>query len=227
MGKKAHTSFATTGVSGRKLAQDLRKNSSLDIILNRLDMLSEALDDEETGEDVAVTFLDAGGLPTLIQFLKGPTSLTPTTAAVITPSDIALAAATALTALLRTDSTDIMKMLEVTTIDILPLIDALRDAPLPIRYAASKSLQVLGMAQWPLGKVMKKAGVMELVLDFCFDAGGLPNARELTWPASGVALFLAESVPLAARQYRQIIRGPQTNRTYTALVHLQVHLSSL
>jgi hypothetical protein len=71
MAEGAPASPASTEAAVLKLADSLRTETLPDIILEQLTTLDTFLEDDVMGPKLALVFLHAGGLPTLIQHLQG------------------------------------------------------------------------------------------------------------------------------------------------------------
>jgi hypothetical protein len=207
----------------QKLADDLRAETLPDTILKHLKTLGLHLEDEVMGPKLALVFLHAGGLPTLIQHLEG--SLTPagTTDADATASAIHDAAVFPLCRVLQQDNATVSAELQSVPGVITTLTAVFCDASLKARYIAAAALAILAVSQPTECECMVKGGVVELVLKFYFDVAAWP---ELMGNAVDLAWVLLRTVPVAARHFEQAICAPEPVQAFAALVLVQVCPSS-
>ncbi len=208
----------------KRLAKDLRTKTSARAILKRLEALTKALEDQQMADKVALAFMRAGGLPTLIRHLKGSAPSAPTSdprLALLRPSEAGLT----LLALLRCQNAMMAELQAVTGV-ITPLIEVLSDRVSLNRCVALSTLLVLAMAQPGHLKAMAEEGLMRLLLEFYIELGDLPpTLKEIMQSivlTAKLAQRLLESGPVAARELEQTIRSAQTVQTFGALVLLQV-----
>jgi hypothetical protein len=244
--KRGHTktSSACDEATVHKLADDLRTDSSAKTILERLKVLSVAVEDPRRAAELALVFLRAGGLPTLIHLLDPPATSPLTSDADVTPSalpdgtpsaipdctpcatpDVGPSAipdeaARALNALL--DSDDIKAQLRLATGVVAPLAAAFRNASLLTRYTAVRALKFLAEAQPAQCKPMLEAGMMGLLLAFYIDVGNSLEHTDLLLPVVDLTILLVNSDSEAARQLKRAILGEHLALTFAALVLLQV-----
>jgi hypothetical protein len=223
MGAGTPTNSAYVEASVQKLADDLQTETSPEIILEHLEALSTALEDQAMGAKLALVFLRAGGLPTVIHHLDPPAMSALISEEEVTPSSIRVAASKALRGLLRTDTVnDIRQKLHVAEGLLPPLGAAFRDASLPIRDTVVRTLALLAIAQPAQCKGMVDADVMGLFLAFYCDVGDSREPMEFTIPVAKLTIILVKSDLRAAHQLKQAILGPKIAQTFAALVLLQV-----
>jgi hypothetical protein len=217
MGKRAPTSL-TSAPAVQRLTEELQTQASPKIILQGLKALSKGLSDEQTGCNVALWFLRAGGLPTLIRHLRACPSPGTTTESGVTPSALSGAAASALVELLPARDA-LTAELEAATDVTMPLIDALRDAPtVQSRTLAFNVLVVVAMCQPGQCRAIGEAGVVGLLATLYLESGDLlSDSGEFATLASNMVHMLLESGVAAATDLRQAILAPETDRVFTAL----------
>jgi hypothetical protein len=219
----------------RTLAEDLRTEASPDTILEHLEVLITGLDDPLSGDDKVHTleeagkvaasrariFLKAGGLPAVIRHLRGATTSDAPSGA------ISSRAATALWELLKRNDA-VMAELHVAENVMLPLLDALRDAPAPVaRSVAAQALLDIAGVHPGQGKVMAEAGVIGMVVAYHILIGALPEQgsdlpEAASNPAAALACVLMGSSMVAVRDLRRAILGPEADQAFAALFVLQV-----
>jgi hypothetical protein len=219
MGKQGRTNSVSKEAAVQRLVEELRTQTSPKAILSCLDMLNNGLTDKRTGEKVFLTFMRAGGPPILIRHMGKPTT---STLADAMRARIPIEAARAFGALLLTSSNDLMAELQVATGVVTPLVDVLRDAPMPSRLAAASGLSAIAEVQPAHRKAMAEAGVLGLLLTLTIDVGYKQPAEDLALVLARLACMLIESGPVAARDIKGAIRAPDTVRCFAALVLLQV-----
>jgi hypothetical protein len=222
MGKKGSTSL-TSAAAVQKLAEELKTQTSPEIILQGLKLLARGLYDERTGYNIALWFLRAGGLPTLIRHLRASPMAAPTAGSDITPSALSKEAATALGELLRTERA-IMAEFKAATHVIMPLIDALRDAPLNhSRGMAFNLLGVLAIGKPGHRLAMGEAGVVGLLVTLYIESAELLEEMcSFASMAARMTHMLLEAGMAAALDLAQAILARETVRTFTAIVLLIV-----
>jgi hypothetical protein len=224
---RSRTGSGPEEATAQRLAEELQKESSPSSTLRSLEELFLGLAIEPTGKQMALTFLRAGGLSTLIHHLGGGAAAAPLADSNMMPSDISEEAAKALNELLHTYDTT-MAELRATTSFITPLVSALRAAPSMLaRCVAADALAQIAAAQPAQGKAMAETGVMGLVLALYAAIWELPDAPEMAKPAAALSCALLCSEKHAARELEQAIRSPDAVQAFTALILFQVWHSSL
>jgi hypothetical protein len=218
----AESSPTSPEAAVQKLADDLRTETLPDTILKHLKALGLHMEDEVMGPDLALVFLHAGGLPTLIQHLGGSLTPTGTTDADATASAIPIAAAVAFCRVSQQDYGTALAELQSIPGVITTLTALFRDATLEARYAAVAALQRLATASPTECEGMVEGGVVELVLKYSLDVGPMPDNTALLAPATQVACMLLREVSDAARRLEQAIRSPEPVQAFAALVLFQV-----
>jgi hypothetical protein len=202
-----------------KMVRDLQKQTSPMVICASLEMLTNSLNDKAMGEKVAIMFVRAGGLPSLIRHLGGaPTS----TRTVYMRTRTSNEATRAFGTLIGLCNDALLAEMQLATGVIMPLVDALRDAPLLSRTAAATGLMLIAHAQPTQRKAMAEAGVLGLLLTLSVDHGDDHLAENSASALSTFACMLLESGSFAAREVENALRGPETIRCFAALVLLHV-----
>jgi hypothetical protein len=221
MGTRAPETLAPDEEACQILAEDLRTGTSAKIILERLEALSKALNDEMTAAQTALAFLDPGGLSGVIRHLRGTPMSSATSDADSLPSAISGKAGEVLYLLLTRDAA--LTELTVATGVIPPLITALRDAPHRVaRTAAINMLLLLAHAQQAHCRGMADAGVVGIVLAYLVEVKDPAWAKAEKGPAWDLASLLMRSGTVAMRDIKQAMRGSHADQAFMALVVLQV-----
>jgi hypothetical protein len=206
------------------LAEELRTETSAEVILDRLKALSLALDDQAMADTGALVFVRAGGLPTIVRLLMGVATADGKLDAKLSTATISGYAGGLLERILNNTANNGERNFPR---ELVPhLINALRDAPdFVARVAAAQVLLVLAITQRAQRKAMVDAGVMGAMLAFF-------SVREYaTWsldkvsPARELACVLVCSETAAMRDLQRVICGPETNLAFTGLVLLHVRHS--
>jgi hypothetical protein len=212
------------------LAEGLRIETSPAKVLKNLHAVTAVLAEPQTGGDAARMFAQAGGLPPLIRHLAG-TATSPATSsatsspnsdAEITPFTISEAAREALEAIHLHPVAKTPGFISAVG-DFTPLLDALRDAPsVHARSTAAAVLFHLARTQPMRGKAMADAGVLRLALaayvEFC---RGSLGAEKPAAPVN-LARLLVWGESVAARELAGLIRAPQAEQAFHALVFFDV-----
>jgi hypothetical protein len=208
----------------QKLADDLRTETLPATILADLKALDSALNNEVVGDKLALVFLHACGLPTLIQHLGGSVTSAGTTDADAMASAIPGAAAVALSRIFNMVQDRGALLVELQSIPgvIATLTAVFRDARLPARFFALTTLSMLATAQPTECKGMVEGGVVELVLKYFFDVGAMPGDTLLPTAAVELACVLLTTLPAAAWHFAQAIRAPGPVQAFAAVVLVQV-----
>jgi hypothetical protein len=201
----------------KKLAETLGREKSPQNPRNLLGELSQAVDNPATRDDLAVVFLQAGGLPGVVRQLSGFAESSCTADPLVTMSDTV---ATALSAIFR--CTGAIEEAGILTGIVAPLIDAFHARPLSVRRAAAHALCVVAVVQPEQAKAMAEAGVLQLVLAYYSECVDVGYASKTLMPAVFLAQRLVQSQRDAARQLEEAIRAPQIDQAFAALVVLQV-----
>jgi hypothetical protein len=164
MGLKARATRVKEEAQVMRLAEHLRREASSETVLESLELLCSILNEPKKKDSLAVMFLRAGGLPTLIHHLGGTTPSTCNSS----PDSIQFAvtekASEAVTLLIRSGRDIVMPTMEVVTGIMAPLMDILRAGSLQNRCLAAEVLLLLAMGQVEEGSDMANAGVMGLLL---------------------------------------------------------------
>jgi hypothetical protein len=172
-------------------------------------------------------FLRAGGLTTLFRHVRASPMSDPTSQPPVKPLAIAKAATDAFLALPK-DA--ISAECQEATYAIAPLVDAARDAPLPLSRAAAFSV-LLELAGLPDGQPMHRLAMGEAglvgVLVTHYIEFGLDTSRDFAMLVAQLVHKLLESGVAAAQDLKREILAPEIVRTITALVFLLVRLSNL
>jgi hypothetical protein len=227
MAAKAPGSLSSGELGFQKLAEKLQWGPLPSGILQPLGAIYEGLSGPDMPDKRDLVFIQAGGLVPVVRSLMGtaPTHSAPDPD--ISPSVISEAAAAAVTALFRQQKV-VMPEIRVAKGILLPLIDAIRDAPHMMgRCAAQLALGLLAQAQPKKCKAMVKAGVFEHVFALCKDMGHEVWATNLGCQASVLACELLCSKHVAARQLEGVIRSPDTVQALSVMVISQVPTACL
>jgi hypothetical protein len=206
------------------LTKLVRTETSPEMIVDRLQILKRALQDEEVTDMCALIFVRNGGLPTLIRHLKGVATSDGASNADVTPAMISAYAGETLHMILNSNN---RKAELVSPPGIIPpLIDALRDAPHVLaRTAAAQALLLLVLTQPAGHRAMVDAGVMGAVAAYFIRGKNSPMAVDKAGPTWDLAQLLLCSQPAAVRDLRLLICGPDTEQAFTALLILHVRHS--
>jgi hypothetical protein len=220
MGKRGPASLSSAGI--QRLAEELQTEPSPKMILQGLKALKEGLADKWWGHDVALWFLRAGGLPTLIRHLRASPMSAPTSQPHVAPSAISEAAASAFIAL-RRHAAIAAECLGGTDV-VRTLVDAARDAPFRVsRAAAFHALLELAIDEPAHGSALGEAGLVVLLVTHYIEFGDLPSIpTDFPRLVAQVAHVLLESGVAAAHDLKREILAPDVARTITALVLLLV-----
>jgi hypothetical protein len=207
----------------QKLAEDLRQETSPQVIFSCLKALREELDDPHTAGHRTHIFLQAGGLLPLIRHLMGTTSTTSSQAhaSPIDPSDLSHEAARTLSWVLGQGETALE--LRVAKGLLPPLIDALRGAPaMPARTTAAFGLAMLAEAQPGERRAMVEAGVLDLVFALYDDLAEEAWLTNTECQAANLVCELMRDKVVRARELERAIRGAGPVGKFSALVLLQI-----
>jgi hypothetical protein len=202
-----------------QLAKDLSTETSKESLLKALDLLSERLDDPESRDSVALTFVGAGGLPTLIHHFCGTSPSSPTT-----PADnmaVSDKARIVLKLLLESEC-DMMEVLDAAPGVTSPLINMLRSGTLQSRCTAVDTLRHLSMAT--AASTMTKAGVIRLGLSLYIEVQDSSQASLLSVPVAALALSLATSDDHACSELIDLIKAPDIVQAFGAMLMVKVRL---
>ncbi len=202
-----------------KLAKDLSTETSRRSVLKALDLLSERLDDPESRDSVALTFVGAGGLPTLIHHFCGTSPSSPTADPDATQGSVSERAATVLNELLDRKC-DMHAVLQAETGLTSPLINMLRAGTLQSRCTAADMLRHLSMAT--AASTMTEAGVIRLGLSLYIEVQDSSQASLLSAPVAALALLLATSDDGACSELIDLIKAPDIVQAFAATLMVKV-----
>ncbi len=211
------------------LAENLQYEAVPENILAHLESLFAGLDDPLVSDHKAMTFLQAGGLPSLIRCLRGAATLGSMIPCDTMSSTIAHTAAEVLCRLLNHCGRSVAEV-SFATGGIAPLIDALRDAPTcfgrcvgayalcaiakayPAQHVAIAEAGVVGMvvALYPMQATLRSEGMDGL------------HIEEVQGPAVELVHMLMCSGTVALRDLRHAIVGQNDVQAYDAFLLLQV-----
>jgi hypothetical protein len=176
------------------------------------------------GPKLALVFLHAGGLSTLIHHLKvgGSVASDGASDADTMSSAIPDAAAMVLGMVLQQDHDTVLAELQSVPGVSTTLTGVFRDARLETRCTAAAALQMLATAQPIECEGMVDGGVVELVLKYSFDLGAMPGNRKRMGHAVDLACVLLRTVPVVAHHFERAIRAPDPVQAFAALALVQV-----
>jgi hypothetical protein len=204
-----------------KLAEDLRTAPFEVYALQAVISLLKRLHDPESRDSLLGIFLEAGGLPSLIQHFCGTSPLSQRSR----PDAMELTerAGKILTLLLRSKC-DTKPLTEVAA-DIIPrLVEILRAGTLRDRCTAAELLEQVSRDYLTAASMMAEAGVVKLLLPLYIKVQDEPQAEIESAPAAGLAFRLATSDEGASSQLVTAFQARDTPQAFAAMTMLQVCL---